>query len=97
MGKYMSKTFAERWRGRRYATSRDWPGGERMRLQITKDHGWSHIRQWPAGTFNSVDNVKINQDEQDLLERTGDDLTKAISLRWQRRKAEREFREVMMR
>lgn len=90
MAKYMEKAFLGPVKGRRFSTSRDWPGGERMRLKVTKEHGWSHIRRWPGASFDST--IDLNPREADLLERVGDDLTKVIVARNARAKARKEHR-----
>ncbi len=73
-GGYMAKYMAKRCRGtqtgRRYSTSRGWPGGKRPRLEVTLRGGWDHIRMWPAGAFDSYQDW--NPQEQDLLGRVGD-------------------------
>ncbi len=94
LAKYMRKTFtsgAPR-KNRRYTTSRDWPGGEKLQLAVTKEGGWSHIRQWGQDRFNSLEN--LNPREEDLLKRVGDDITMAISLRKEKRRAIREYKEM---
>ncbi len=94
MAKYFQKEFlVRRARGRRYTTSRDWPGGQRIRLAITLEHGWSHIRRWPAGSFSTMDD--LNPREGDLLQRVGDDITVKIAKRNSKRAAQRRFRKVL--
>lgn len=96
MGKYMQKDFLRPDRTgkeRRFSTSRDWPGGKRLRLAVTLEGGWSHIKQWPAGSFSSTD--EINPREQDLLERVGDDITVAIALRNSKRAARARFGQLL--
>lgn len=98
MGKYMVKQFTEERReGRRYTTSRDWPGGQKMRLRITEEGGWDYIRRWSASSMSST--VDLNKVEKErwpwLLDRVGDDLTRDIQRRNSRRAAERQFRKVL--
>ena len=94
MAKYMQKTFLRKgYDGRRFSTSRDWPGGERIRLRVTQEGGWSHIRRWPLSHFPSTEN--LNPREEDLLDRVGDDITIAIMRRKQIKAAERLYRKVV--
>ncbi len=95
MGKYMTKQFLEKERGmtRRFSTSRGWPGGQRIRLRVTLEGGWSHIRRWPGSKFDST--VENNPQETDLLDRVGDNLTIAIRRRNSKRAAEKRFRKVL--
>jgi len=86
MGKYMQKGFLMRSAGRRYSTSRDWPGNARIRLKQTLEGGWSHIRQWPASSFPSTEN--LNPREEDLLERVGENLTMALQRQRSKKAAE---------
>lgn len=98
MGKYMSKQFLEEHReGRRFSTSRDWPGGKRMRLRVTEEEGWAYIRRWGAAWFTSTDDLNAVEKEREpwLLDRVGDDLTKHILMRNSKRAAERQFRKVL--
>lgn len=94
MAKYMKKDFlTNRRQGRRFSTSRNWPGGQRIRLQVTIDKGWSHIRRWPADSFSTMFN--LNPREDDLLTRVGDDITIAIKNRASKRAAVQRFRKVL--
>lgn len=94
MAKYMLKEFLRDNRtGRRFSTSRCWPGGTRMRLRVTLEEGWAYIRLWPGSRFNS--NIDYNAEEQDLLERVGEDLTAKILERGRRRAAAAYFRKVL--
>lgn len=94
MGKYMSKQFLDTGReGRRFSTSRCWPGGERLRLRQTLEGGWSHIVRWPASHFDST--ADINTREHDLLERVGSDLLLELRQKQSRKTAETLFRKVL--
>ncbi len=98
MGKYLEKNFTiERRRGdlpaRRYSTSRCWPGGKRIRLKITEEGGWNYIRRWGADWFPS--NINLNPREEDMLERVGDNVTVAIALRGEKRKAMKGYKRMM--
>ncbi len=96
MAKYMMKEFlAARRLGRRFSTSRCWPGGTRIRLAVTLQHGWSHIRQWPPDRFSTMDNHNPQDKYADLLQRVGDDITVAINHRKGKRAAEKRFRKVL--
>lgn len=76
MSKYMEKEFdrgraRELGMGRRWSSSRGWPGNGRRRLLQTESAGWART-SWAA---HHVDEDLLGGPE-DLLERTGNDLTK---------------------
>lgn len=94
MGKYLDKGFTlERWPGRRYTSSRDWPGGGRLMLARTKGEGWAWMRRWSAGSFTSTED--LNPRESDLLARVGTDLMVKITERESRKKAVKFFKGVL--
>ncbi len=94
LAKYMLKDFTKGPRkDRRFSTSRNWPGGQRIRLAVTVEKGWSHIRQWPADRFSTMQD--LNPREADLLDRVGDDITVKIARRKSKRAAEQRFRKVL--
>ena len=77
MGKYLTKTFGMEGRlntlgvSRRWSNSKGWPGGGRMRL-ATKD--WDMIMALPGHKT-----VRENASDPVLLEREGEDVTRALS------------------
>lgn len=93
LAKYMAKAFrAKHGSERRYSTARDWPVGKRLRLRVTEEGGWDHIRRWSSSTFPStMSEAELNPEEGDLLERVGDDVTKAMALRTANRKARKGY------
>ncbi len=96
MAKYMAKAFLSDSLGqRRFATSRDWPGGTRMRLRTTLEGGWAYTRRWSLSRFSSTEN--LNEGLEDLLERIGDDITKKRALIRSKRAAETLFRKMLTR
>lgn len=91
LGKYMEKDFGRPRKGRRYTTSRGWPGGSRMRLQRTQEGldgtgpGWDYVRRWPGSKFTEY--LDWNPEEKHLLLRVGDNVTQGIVLRGKQKKA----------
>ena len=61
-----------------------------MRLKRTKEEGWDYIRMWPQSHFDSATPESLNPREDDLLERVGSSLTKAMELRGRKARARRE-------
>ncbi len=94
MAKYLVKAFLlPQRKDRRFSTSRNWPGGRRIRLQVTIDKGWSHIRRWPAHSFSTM--YDLNEHQADLLQRNGDDITFKIARRQSKKAATIAFRKVL--
>lgn len=93
MSKYMQKNFMRPTTGRRFTTSRDWPGGQRIRLAVTLAKGWSHIQRWEGSWFpNGYD---LNPNEKDLLVRVGDDITMKIARRNSKKAARARFGKIL--
>lgn len=94
LAKYLIKQWlGKRWPGRRFTTSRGWPGGGRLQLARTLSQGWDHIRMWPSSKFDST--LELNPNEADLLERTGTDLMIGIRRRLSRKAAKKQFEGVL--
>lgn len=96
LAKYVDKTFVDReWKGRRYTTSRQWPGGGKLQLRVTLEGGWDHIRMWPGAKFGGMGEKQLNPHEADLLDRVGTDLMFAIRRRISRKAAKKYFEGVL--
>lgn len=93
MGKYLDKTFHRKTAARRYTMSRGFPGGKRIRLKVTEEGGWSHIRRWEGDKFTLTEDLNVH--EKDLLERIGEPLMMAIALRVANKKAKMEYKRLM--
>ncbi len=86
MAKYMGKEFdgtraEELGMARRWSSSRGWPGNGRLRLAQTEKGGWDRHQfapgHWPDDVVGGP---------EDLLQRTGDDLTREMSEKTSRRR-----------
>jgi len=86
MAKYLQKEFdgaraEELGMARRWSSSRGWPGSGRLRLAQTEKGGWRRTAWAPHHVGEDIAGGPA-----DLMERTGDDLTRARSVESARRK-----------
>lgn len=68
LSKYMMKTFGEDRQGRRWSTSRGWPGNGRVRLRQTVRKNWATV--WYIGQRHRMTTF-VEGGDADLRERTG--------------------------